>query len=308
MCKQTKEHSELTAIAVEHLDLGRWGPVAHLIGSAHQDELWRPEFANFSEWMTHLSETYDISRARCWRYKKAGSYYNSLRSGDASLCELYDLPEYVSAEALEILERLERIAPSNITENIKDQVLKGQIPIRTLKQTWAAYRPALDGVTNRGRGLPQFPSSSVRNSIQFEAESILALNQNRSWTGTSSPARCVVLPNVEDREHRQVYDGLAMIQQNLESPVEIHIFELHSRVGLGPIEHLKSPQPYVDYSWLVLPEADASSLRISKKNTYGVLGLSDGKINVHHQACKFKHEGSENESFMRELLKLALRN
>lgn len=307
MSNFAKSIFEQTATATEQLNEGRWGPLSHLIGKVHQGELWRPEFANFSEWMTYLSEAFDISRARCWRYKKAGSYYNTLRANNDSMCELYDLPEYVSAEALEILERLERVAPKNVTENIKDQVLKGQISIRTLKQTWAAYRPALEGATSRGRGRAEFPAK-VRDSIQFEAESILALTQDRAWTGKASPARCVVLPNVEDKEQRLVYDGLALVQLSLDSPVEIHVFELHSRVGLGPIEHLKSPQPYADYCWLVLPEADAKSLRTPKKNTYGVIGLDDGKINIHSEASKVKHHDADTEPFMRELLKLALRN
>ncbi|MAX51734.1 MULTISPECIES: hypothetical protein [Methylophaga] len=298
----------LTEQAIEQLESGHWGPIAHLIEQTHQNELWRPDFANFSEWMANLSETYDISRARCWRYKKAGSYYNSLRSTDDSLCELYDLPDYVSAEALEILERLERVAPAEITGNIKEQVLKGQISIRTLKQTWAAYRPALDGATNRGRGTAYF-RPHVHTAVRFEAESILALSQDRAWTGSRKPARCVVLHNVKDEHNRESYDGLAMVQESLESPVDIHIFELHYKSGLGSISQLVSPEHYVDFCWLVLPDDEARPYRSTEKNSFGVIGLADGgELTVYRQAARAKHDTNEGEPFLRELLKLALRN
>lgn len=301
-------HKDLPAAthnAIIQLEDHLWGPIASVIDTVYQDKIWRFDFSNFSEWMSFVSETYAISRARCWRYKKAGSYYNELRLNDKSLCSLSELPSFVSAEALEILERLERIAPSEITDPIKKDILRGEISIRTLKQTWEAYRPALHGVTNRGRG-EEVLAAKVEDESRFEAESLLALSQNSFWSGINAPARCYIYPRVNDAHNKITYDALAIVQKSLDSHVEIHTFEFWFRTIHTPTIENKLPESYVDYRWIVIPDTDALSPN-QVDVEFGLISVSKGELSIIRNAARIKHDATDSQPFMRDLLKLALR-
>lgn len=301
-----KDLPEETHNAIIQLEDHLWGPIAHVIGVVQRDKLWRHGFANFSEWMTFLSETYDISRARCWRYKKAGEYYNKLRLENESLCLLTELPSYVSAEALEILERIKRVAPREVTLKIETQILDGDISIRTLKQTWEAYRPALHGATTRGRGNSN-SVAEIDDEARFGLESILLLSQNSSWTGVNMPARCHVYPNVNDQQNQRSYDALALVQKHLDSPVEIHTFELCYQMSNSVFEIPRSHESYVDYHWLVTNNANDSLMKYSSEADCGLLEVFDNGLHIHKTAFKIDHVDSESQPFLKELLKLALR-
>lgn len=302
-------HKDLPAAthnAIIKLEDHLWGPIASVIDTVYQDKIWRFDFSNFSEWMSFVSETYSISRSRCWRYKKAGEYYNKLRHKNESLCHLRDLPSYVSAEALEVLERIERVAPSEVTLKIENRVLNGDISIRELKQTWEAYRPALHGATTRGRGSSRVVAK-IDDKARFGLESTLFLSQNNSWTGVNTPARCHVYPNVKDHQKKRSYDALALVQKHLDSTVEIHTFELCYQVGNPLFEIPRSHESYVDYHWLVTSEADASLIKSSTGAECGLLEVIDNGLHIHKTASKIDHDDSESQPFLKELLKLALR-
>ncbi len=296
---------QITAKAVSQLDDRLWGPFAAVIDKVQRDQLWRYGFANFSEWMSFISTTYNISRARCWRYKKAGSYYNKLRSHNQTLCELEELPDFISAEALEILERLERVAPTDITTKLSEQILTGKASIRSVKQTWEAYRPALQGATNRGRG-DDLLVASLNEADRFEAESILVLSQNHSWTKVNSPARCYVYPKIYDKQKNLTYDVIALVQLKLDSPVQIHTFEIHYEFDAATNIETSLPEAYVDYCWIILQEKDAVSSELLVDPKFGIIGVRAGELYIHRSASAINPSPGA-EPFMKELLKLALR-
>lgn len=297
---------ESTSDALNFLDEGRWGPLAQHIIDTQKNELWHPDFTSFSDWMAFLSEQFGISRARCWRYRKAGTYYHTLKSKDDSLPELIDLPEYVSAEALEILERLERVAPDRVTEDIKEKVLNGRVSIRTVKKTWEAYRFAMEGQTNRG-GNEYVVRAEVKKSSSYQAEAILALSQNKKWSGKTSPARCPVFHNVYDRTKKINYDALSLVQYELDEAVHIHAFEILSQGQLPSGYSFATPDSSIDFEWIVMPDKHAKDYAATEPHK-GVIGIGEKTLSIYKTAVRHERPMNSEQTFMRDLIKLALRN
>lgn len=295
--------SILTKEAVKKLHEGSWGQIADLIDKASTDGLWMPEYANFSEWMAHLTKEHKISRARCWRYKKAGSFYNKLKTYDSSLCELIDIPQHLSAEALEVLERLENVAPEQFFDNIKQEVLAGTISIRKLKQTWEAYKPAMGGKTRRGRLVSNELEVKINKWQRLEAESMLAIKQHKAWTGEQRPFRCQVFQNVRDEHNRVTYDWLAIVLRSNTAPLEVHGFYLQYQ----PHEVSKTPEAsYVKYRWLVLPEDQLPWPAEKDLHDYGLVGISNGNLQIHKHAEPLSSANSCHDPFVFDLLRMCL--
>jgi hypothetical protein len=294
---------EETKKAIISLQNGYWGPIAHLIHLSHHHELWRTDKSNFSEWMAHLTTSYKVSRARCWRYKKAASFYNELRIIDPSLCDLKDIPKSISAEALEILERLEPVVPNDFFTEIKDKVLTSTISIRKLKDTWAAYKPALQGKTRRGNVISKELEVKINKLQQFDAESLLAIKQDLSWTGHKSPFRCQVFQNVRDYYSKVTYDRLAISLPTQESEVEIHAFYLQH--SMGRINN-KPDENYINYRWIILPDKEYDLNTDINFHDYGVITILNGNLTIRKCAENLVLDQEIEHPFLLDLLKMSI--
>lgn len=302
MVENLPSFQQLTDNVIEKLNNGKWGPFADLINDCNTNNKWSENHSSFSAWIDFIVNHYKISKARCWRYKKAGEYYNSLREKDKALPPLYDLPSHISAESLEILERIERIAPAKETETLKTQILNGDAPIRVVKQTWKAYKPALQGETKRGRG-KQLTAMTLSDKEKFETDCYLALANSYQWLSSTKPARKVVYRNVEDKKNKHTYDYLVLVQKHLDSDVEVHAIEtkLNTRETL---DEIASKSGYIDYAW----HLEASHINPFNKNNKqsGSLKLSDNVIVMSSEAHRI--DSSVDMTFYKEILKLALIN
>ena len=307
MKKQIKQPELQINDAIYALQDGRWGVIAELIYQAHTSDTWFPEYKSFTEWMAHISKDYKISRARCWRYRKAAIYYKTLQTRNEELVELAELPSKVSAEALEILERLERVAKPDIIEEITAEILNGTMPIRRLKQTWWAYS---DDTPQQ-----QFSIAGAKKhdrTDQLEADCLIALNEHPIWTGHQQPARYRVFKNVCIANQAIAHDAIVLVQNNLDSQVEIHSIQFWDTRRLGDSEiNLTVPPhtPYADYCWFLLSTDDAVYIdvasELARSQHCGLMILKSGMPEVAIQTPN--KEKSEIPSFIQELLKLSLK-
>ncbi len=106
-----------------------WPRLATLLEEVDRSEYWRERAGSFTEWLEEFAEAMTLKPATLWRILSAGRFYASLRSDLAgngiSAPPLDALPASVSPEALELLAKLGRVAPSDVTNEIAARVLAG---------------------------------------------------------------------------------------------------------------------------------------------------------------------------------------
>jgi hypothetical protein len=131
----------------------RWQEIAQLLMRVDQERLWEGHAGSFSVWLQGLARRADLQESIFWRCLKAGRIYVEL-TGRGEL----DLPPHVSAESLELADKISRHAPQRITHEIVERTLDGELSRAELRDVWATYRPAAGGSTARGR-LPDEPDA-----------------------------------------------------------------------------------------------------------------------------------------------------
>lgn len=267
--------------AVSALNEGRWGPLAALIQDIRSKDGWRQEFKNFSEWMLYVSKTYKLSQARLWRYHSSGAFYQRLREQHRSLPNLMDIPaNTISAEALELLEKLKRVAPESLVREVEARILSGDMPMKELKTTWATFKPR------------QTPKSDSRRDAreaasQFESTCLHALERDTRWTGLAKVSRCHVLRSIPDSSGRREFDGVALVQKNRSDEVDIHVFD----IKITP-ERTRFQWAYpkwtgeADFCWAVSNCADPALIMSHLEPHIGVVSFVDDELTVHRKATR----------------------
>ncbi|MDT0618310.1 hypothetical protein RM531_07465 [Salinisphaera sp. P385] len=285
--------------AVKALDDGRWGPLAALIQHVRRHESWRDEFRNFSDWINHQAAAHGLSQARCWRYKASGAYYETLRERHTGLPELKDLPAGISAEALELLEKLERVAQKGLIEEMTVRALAGDMPIRELKQVWATYKPALQANS---------PGDAVEGARQLEADCVLALSKQRAWTGHQNPVRCHVYRSVPDSTNRREFDAVALVQGDRTAEAEVHVFEIKLASKSAEAQwKFQAWSKEADFCWAVTNATQPLQILERLEPHVGLLALIDGQLNVSRSAIRQETDQTLTP-FVRTLLLRALRS
>ena len=90
-----------------------WALIGMILDQVDREKYWARDARSFSEWMRSFAPRIGMNESSLWRYLSASRYYQKLRKDldlgkDRSLARL---AESVSAENLELLEKLERVVP-----------------------------------------------------------------------------------------------------------------------------------------------------------------------------------------------------
>jgi len=135
-----------------------WGAIADYIITKENDGSWRndsesSETLSFTRWGLELAKTIGISKYSFWEYRRAGMLYNELLN---TLPHEYQTPlrelSKSNAEHLNVLQKLSRVAPNALYQELCDRVLiKNNITRKELDDLWSSLRPAMDSKTARGR-------------------------------------------------------------------------------------------------------------------------------------------------------------
>lgn len=262
-----------TQSAVRSLEQGRWGPLASLIQDMHQSRAWEGSFKNFTSWMAHLTEAHGVSKARIWRYKAVGAYYNELATRFNDRPQLTDLPTYVSAEQLELLQRIEKTAPNADLIEIILRVLDGDMPMRELRAIWNAYKKAHDG------SAPQ----AMAAAKQFDADCGVALAQQTDWAGNSKPQRLHVITGGIDAStanRTREFDAVALVQRSLREPIEIHCFEFKLCPKNDSHTRRWDWNHEGDFMWAI---SNSAQFLKHLEPQIGLMVLTNGKLEIERQ-------------------------
>lgn len=126
-----------------------WTEMAQLALRVQSQQLYRERgHRSFSQWLKQTAMAADKQPSLIWRFLKAAKYFLKAIGCD----QLERLSEAKAPpEALEKLEKIERLAPAPVFQALKQRVLAGQATIAECRQIEKDYRPVAQGRTNRGR-------------------------------------------------------------------------------------------------------------------------------------------------------------
>lgn len=132
-------------------DKANWTEMAQLALQVQQQKLFEQRgLKSFTQWVKQTALANDRQPSLLWRFLKAAKYFLRQIGSD----QLERVVEALAPpEALEKLEKIERLAPSPIFQALKEKVLTGRATVAECRQIEKDYRPAAAGRTNRGRPL-----------------------------------------------------------------------------------------------------------------------------------------------------------
>jgi hypothetical protein len=289
---QESKQNELAQFAKD--GLRDWVSISRHILEVDEKGSWSVTNRTFTDWLTALSAQLDITESGLWRYYRAGKYYQALAANlkakgvDTPPFEL--LPKKISPENLETLEKIERVAPENIFNELAARVIQCSIKRSELRSSWVAYREVLDGKTARGIGVVA-PRADLTNRIQLlmigEAEVQAALNgASKEWTGFDAPQIYKVVPKLRMKVNEKSFksfeaDAVILFQGDANASVEFFEIDIKSHNGIDiPYDSFLKKEPYFDRQWVAFHQFNNQIGLVGIPEHVGVLLLNDGEFKV----------------------------
>jgi hypothetical protein len=265
-----------------------WALIGTILDQVDHEKDWAYDARSFSEWMKSFALSIGMNESSLWRYLSAIRYYQKLRK-DLNLRK--ELPDSVSAEGLELLEKLERVVPKKEFDEVAGRVLGGDVKRNELRELWKTYRPILTGRTARGKNViaPRVdPMDREQRILQTEARVLTTLMwAGPEWTGLHDPQfyypmREVVLPRGVGLQTPRAFDMLAIVRKTVESPVMLIAVEICSRIK--DFSSLDSVAPYCDRLWVALVGKEKIPDKARLPVFVGILRVKAGGLRVERAA------------------------
>lgn len=295
-----------------------WHRIGVLLDEVDSTQAWIGSADNFTTWMRQTAPAIGLKESSLWRYLRASRIYRALRDDLVArghvVPDLDGLPVSVSvsAESLELFDKLRRAAPARISDPTALRLVRGEISRDELRTLWQDYRPALGGRTAQGRGVlaPKVDTKNphVAESLA-EAEVLLALRGGqRDWTGMASPDiyevfSHVPMPAARSAKGRFVADIVVATRESGGEPLEFHLIEVKAHLPKsGDIRWLEQVNSYVDYVWLAVPAPLGTEKGAGLPEEVGLFEISPTGAIVCRQAGRRKYGGRLTGELAKELL------
>lgn len=282
-----------------------WGEIALVLLEVEGAGSWRNQADTLSDWVTSVALTLDLGEASVWRYLSSARYALELHGvwlGQASDEDLIDMLNQASPENLELLSKLERVAPAEVFAEIKSQVLSGKISRAKLRATWQAFRPAMGGRTAQGIG-KSAPRVDMNDPEQraavFRGLALTALRDFGPQLYNKPLAFFALMKEVSFLG--LTADAVAVLQQTDLSEAEVHVFCV-APSGVIPAE-LKGLRTCADAAWIVAPKGIPRAV----PEGVGIIDLDESVATVEAQAVCAKPEAALAEPLLRAALLQATR-
>ena len=130
-----------------------WKDVAKIAIEVQEQELFKDKYKSFTAWINSIAEKCDRQPSLIWRYIKAGKIY--LESVESEEIDEIDQAE-AAPEVLVNLEKVQRHAPLEIFNDLKDKVLAGEVTVNESREIEQQYRPE-----RKPKVIPQLPSIEI---------------------------------------------------------------------------------------------------------------------------------------------------
>ena len=302
-----------------------WHRIGVLLDEVERTQAWRESAGSLTEWVQKTAPLLGLKEASLWRFLRSRRIYDDLRRQMAArgheLPEPEALPPQVSAESLELFEKLRRAAPERVTDPIALGLVRGEVTRTQLRTLWQDYRPALAGRTARGYGVISAPrvdrrDPEVADSLG-EAEALLALRGgDRAWTGTSDFDIYSVFSRVELSIRRtarvavrRVLDAVVAVRAREGADLTFHAFEVRRRhFGEETGTWLEEVAPYVDYAWIAVIGPIEAKVVTRAPSGLGVAEIRDGQVKVRRRPERVAGSGRLSGDLAKQLLVSELRH
>ncbi len=277
-----------------------WGEIALVLLEAEAAGSWRNQADTLSDWVTSVALSLDLGEASVWRYLSSARYALELHGvwlGQASEEDLIDMLNQASPENLELLSKLERVAPAEVFAEMKDQVLTGKISRAKLRAAWQDFRPALGGRTAQGVGkaTPRVDlSDPEQHAAVFRGLALTALANFAQLISDHTLHASLLLKDVGYPP--VVFDAVCAVQKTEMSKPTLHGIVIAAD-GKVPSD-LKLRAEYADATWVVT----ASGVTPPLPRGVGHVELSENELMVVSSAMVTTPDAAKSEYLLRAVL------
>jgi hypothetical protein len=303
-----------------------WGAAALVLREISNAEDWRSTHSSFTSWVKAAAAQSGISESSIWRMISAARFYESLGGsyGRVKLPPLAEISTIVTAEQIELVQKLTRVAPKKAIEKILASAVNGSLTRDRLREEWAVYRKE-QSKSRRAEGALAIREKTtseraderlLRQSSAAAMAWISLLNANPKWSGIKSPYRYhatydppVRLPIRSDDATTFYQPNYLVIHQGERyGKVEFHIVEMlpmylaHGEQTARARRIAADALQYADYFWLVLPEAPDESLLVGLPPCIGLISIENDAAVVHRPAEHSRSSGKKSGELAKALL------
>ena len=298
-----------------------WGEAALILEEISRTDIWKQTHSSFTAWVKTLAEQSGYQESNIWRMITAARFYVSLggRYGAITLPPLEEICSLVTAEQLELIEKINRVAPSDEIEKLLANAVTGSLTRDRLRLLWRVYR---DGDTTESKPKNSLKRQMPRGQLsEFHpapdklgsqnagrARTLISLlDSDPIWTGVQKPHfyRTIYKPPISisiGKNSQYSPDCLVVLQAERNGNVIFHFVEmLKDSTELNIIFKSNLIFRYCHFFWLavdMVPE-DFSIRGIPDK-----VGLitANGKSLTVHRAPKLSIETGEKSGDLAKLL------
>jgi len=281
-----------------------WVTTGSTLIACRTNESWKLIAPSFSAYIHAEAKKRGTHASALWRCLSALEFYQSLGGKYNELClpPATTLPNNSSPEHFELIERISRYAPRDLTERLLKEAINGSLTRRELRDTWKIYEKALGSPSRRGRR----PQGQIRSLTPAPAKQPQEWNAGQimfnvardgpSWMGLSEMPihyRVFVFETLQlERINLELeFEMLFVVQPQKTKDILFHGLEfLHTT----PSDELRWEllinnanycAEFVDYYWVVLPWLSDLKLEVAQwldvlPKEFGVLDLIGETISM----------------------------
>jgi len=238
----------------------RWQDIASVMLRVKSEALWEGHTSSFTAWVEGLARRADLQASVFWRCLNAGRIYLEL-TGRAEL----DPNAPVSAESLELADKIRRHAPRAVANEVLERTLEGGLSRAELRRVWGTYKGGAGGVTARGR-LPddleareeavsartaawEAEKRKPQNRADVRRSELLAAFREASWLGEYDQARAELhCTGIGGR-----LAGLLVVRRKAQQPERLELHGVWTAVSQPELADFEWKAPAgVDFMWLAV--------------------------------------------------------
>jgi hypothetical protein len=268
----------------------RWQEIAALLMQVEQGRLWAAHTSSFTAWVRGIARRAELEESVFWRCLKAGRIYEELTGNDVR-----ELGSHVSAEALELADKISRHAPERVVSEVLTRTLDGDLSRGELREVWSTYKPAAGGITARGRlpddegaraealtarrALWEAQKQEPKNQREVQRSEIVSAFRSASFLGSFDQAHADSRPQGMARN----VSALLVVRKLADAELELHaLLSCVSEPELADFSF--EPAPGTDFMWLGVPAGLGPRALAVAPRMLGVLELGQGTLGVRRAA------------------------
>lgn len=278
-----------------------WPIISYLLLSVEHHQIWHADSKSFTAWVKTFSREIKKQESSCWRYLAAAKYYLQLKevfnNKGIDSPFITALSENVSAENIEILEKLQRVMPDEQFLVYALRTIKNNVKRQELRQLWSIYRPLLEGRTARGQKVSPIININDRYQFDSQAEAVgitSLIKSDGAWAKKKSSDiyktfREIKLPiNISGKSFTFVPDLFVLTGSRESNDLFIHVVEYTSLINnQRKVEKLIAVSRKVNFTWIMYPSHLNIEVESLLPKEFGLIALLGHESFVVHREASY---------------------